>query len=266
MYEDVWDLFFSALRQQWGDCNFPILLNTESKNYPNNYGIQVINFKLKSDKDCWGRRYKNALKSVETPYVIPVLEDFVLKEKFTGRPLLEKTILWLDENPDIGVFYLHKHPYVSQQKTEFEGFGLMPQKSEYKLTTAFGIWRKEYLDKCIKGFETPWEWELYVTRSAWKFKEREYALLDDQNEVFVIPWGGVIWRGLWHPEAKTLAEKYGVDIEFSKRGFMDEDDPYRMKSVYSVRKNFPGDISNIRFWIEVWKKVKGEVRRRICEI
>lgn len=265
-YSDVWELFFKALKEQWPDCNMSIVLNTESKQYPNFEGISVVNFPSKKGKDCWGKRYKHILKVIKTPYIIPVLEDFVLQERFTGNELISKTIEWMDKNPDIGVFYLHKHPYVDQNKTEYEGFGLMPQKSEYKLSTAFGIWRKEYLNKCIRGFETPWEWEMYVTRKAWKYKEKEYALLEDQKEVFIFPYGGVIWRGLWHTDTVELAKKYGVNIDFSRRGMMDEDDPYNMKSVYSVRYHFPKKILTIKYWREFIKKIVSEIRRILCEI
>ena len=118
-------------------------------------------------------------------------KNFVLKEKFTGDEIISKIIKWLDENPNIGVFDIYKHPGASQEKTAFEGFGLMPQKVDYKLSTQFAIWRKDYLNKCIKGFENPWEWELFVTQHAWKLKEKEYALLKDQPDVFVYTRGGV---------------------------------------------------------------------------
>lgn len=265
IYADVWDLFFAGLKKQWPDLKYPVILNTESKNYPNDMGIEVHNYQPRPGKDCWGERYKNTLKDIDTEYVIPILEDFVLKERFTGNELIEQVMKWMDENPDVGVFYLHKHPYVTQQETEYPGFGLMPQKAEYKLTTAFGVWRKEYLEKCIKGFENPWEWEVYVTRYAWKLQEKEYALLDSQKEVFVFPWGGVIRRGVWHPEAVELAEKYGINIDFSKRGFMDNDDPYRTKEIYSLRRDFPGNIIKQKFWKEIRKRIITKYRRIRCE-
>ena len=199
---------------------------------------------------------------METPYVIPILDDFVLKEKFKGDELIIKVIDWLDENPDIGVFYLFKHLYASQEKTEFEGFGLVPQKAQYKLSTGFGVWRKDYLNKCIKGFETPWEWEFYVSRKAWKFPEKEYALLNDQIETFIFTRGGVIWRGFWHPEARTLAEKYNVKIDFSIRGFMDEENPLM---VYPMKEHLC-DIYKLEFWKQFCKKVKGRIRGFLCSI
>ena len=78
-YSDLWDLFFKALKIQWPDCNMPIIMNTEKKAYQNDEDIKVVNCENPRKKDCWGRRYKEALRQVNTPYVFPVLEDYVLK-------------------------------------------------------------------------------------------------------------------------------------------------------------------------------------------
>ena len=255
-YSDVWEFFFKALRVQWPDCEFPLALSTETKKF-SDPGVRVLNF----DSPCWAARFKNALKNIETPYVLHGLEDFVLKEKISGGEIISNVIKWLDENPDIGVFYLHKHSSVLQTPTEIPGFGLLPRKADYKLSTQFGIWRKEYLDKCIKGIESAWEWEGFGSIRAGRFKEKEYALLDNQPEIFEIPLGGVIRRGLWHTEAKALAEKYNVEIDFSKRGFMNENDPYRRKNAYHVGKNFPRDIFKRIFWREFCERIRAEFRK-----
>lgn len=263
-YSDVWDLFFAGLKYQWPNCKYPILLNTESKEYPNEMGVKVFHFKNGSKKDCWGKRFKNALKIINSPYVIPILDDFVLKDKFHGEPLIEKVMTWMDENPQIGVFYIHQHPYVNQDESEYPGFGLMPDCSEYKLTTCIGVWRKTYLDKCIKGIESPWEWELYSTKRAWKFKEKEYALLEGQDEPFIFTWGGVIWRGLWHYDVVKLADKYGIKIDFKKRGFMDVNDPYRSEKFYSLTAHFPKGLFSEKFWKELKQRVYLKYRKIRC--
>ncbi len=265
-FSDVWELFFKAFSIQWPDCPYKVLLNTETKDYPNDMGIEVINFPPINGRDCWGKRYKNALKSIDTPYVIPVLEDYVLKESFTGQEMIEQTMDWMDENPDIGVFYIRKHPYVIQKETEFRGFGMLPQKCDYKLATSFAVWRKVFLDKCVKGIESPWEWEVYATKRAWRFPEKMYALLESQEELFNISWGGVIRRGLWHTETKELAEKYGVDIDFSIRGVMDENDPFREKDLYKVCDHFPKDIFKGIFWKELFARFRFYWRKFICSI
>lgn len=260
-FSDVWDLFFTAFRVQWQECDMPVILSTESKKYDNAFGVKVCNFATKDGKDCWGKRLKHALKQINTPYVITILDDFVLKEKFTGQGTIRDCIKWMDENDEIGVFYLCNHPNVIQKKTDYPDFGLMPQKCDYKLTTSVGIWRKDYLNKCIKGIETPWEWEVCSTRRAWRFKEKMYALLENAPCPYNYQFGGVIWRGLWHPEAEILAKKYGIYIDFTIRGFMDEDDPYRRKNAYSIRKHFPRDILKPIFWKQSYERMVETIRK-----
>ena len=250
-YSDLWDLFFKALQVQWPDCKFPVALLSETKNHSGYPELKIINF----NSPCWGEMLKNALKEIETPYVLPFLDDFVLKEKFTGHKVIDRAVKMLDENPDIGVVYLHRHPYALQDRTEFEGFGLIPRKASYKLTTYFGLWRKTYLDKCIWGTENPWEWETLISRYAWRFKEREYALLKDSEEIFEITGGGVLKGGRWNQEAKILADRYGVKIDFLKRGFFDENE------IYHVRKHFPQDIFRKKFWLESRQRIRAGLRK-----
>lgn len=267
-FSDVWELFFKSFNQQWENCEYPIILNTESKKYLNYDGIRVINFKKSLFNNSWAIRFKRVLSKVDTPYIIPILDDFVLKDKFNGVELIHKCIDWLDRHSNIGVFYLHKHPNVINEITEFENFGRMPDKCEYKLTTAFGIWRKSYLNKSLLGIESPWEWEVNRTKRAWRYKEVEYSLLNDEPPIYNFPFGGVIWRGLWHPEAVDLAKKYNVSIDFSIRGMMDQNDPYRTKNnnKYSIIKNFPKDINKAIFWKELYNRVFNKFKKVIIEI
>lgn len=265
-FSDVWDLFFAGLKYQWSECMYPLMLNTESKDYLENTNVKVCHFSVPGKKDCWGKRYKNALKNIDTPYVMPLLEDFVIKEKFEGEALLETVMDYMDADPTIGVFYLYKHPYVKQEKTEYEGFGILPDNAKYKLTTAVGIWRKEYLDKCIKGIESPWEWEEYASKRAWRFHEKEYAMLEGEKEPYIFPYGGVIRRGLWHTETPELAQKYNVDIDFNVRGFMDVNDPFRKGREYSIRKEFPKGVFTLIFWTELRKKIYQTYRKALCKL
>lgn len=248
-YSDVWDLFFESIKVQWEDCPFDFVINTESKTYNHkDFNIKISNYMCEKG-DKWGKRYKEALKAIKTPYVIPILEDFVLTKPVVKKDYFEKIIQWMDNDTDIAVFYLYKHPYVINEKTKYEGFGQMPQKCDYKLTTAIGLWRKDTLYSYLKDFESPWEWEGYASiRASFFYKEKMYALLDNQKDIFVFPFGGVIWRGRWYTETPQIAENYGIHIDFDTRGMMDESDPFNLRGVYSLRTGFPRDIFKKVFW------------------
>lgn len=267
-FSDVWELFFKSFKINWPDCKFPIVLNTESKIYKNDINVKTINFTHGFFNNSWGKRLKSVLRQIKTPYIIPILDDFVLRNIFKGNNLIEQCIDWLEKNDNIGAFYLHRHPNVINKSTEFYRFGKMPDKCEYKLTTAFGVWRKDFLYKTILGIESPWEWEVNRTKRAWRYKEKIYALLEDDPPLFDFPFGGVIWRGLWHTEAIDLAKKYNVQIDFTVRGMMDVNDPYRLKleKEYSVVKNFPKDIFKLVFWKELFNRIKTRIRKGFLEI
>lgn len=265
-FSDVWDLFFKSLEINWPTCKYKIVLNTETKKY-NKYNVKTINFEHRLINNSWGNRYKHVLKQIDTPYVIPILDDFVLKDRFLGDTLIEKCIDWLDNYSDIAVFYFRKHLYALNQVTEFPNFCLLPSKCDYKLTTGIGIWRKTILNKTLCGYESPWEWEINRSKRVWKFNERFYAMIKDEPPIFNFPYGGVIRRGLWNLEAKELSEKYDVAINFSNRGFMDENDPFRIKkNCYSVIENFPKDIFKFIFWKNLVLRLLKRIREGLLEI
>lgn len=263
-YSDVWDLFFVALKESWEDFNYPIVLNTQAKEYQCD-GVKVVNHKLKMN-DRWGERFRDTLRKIDTPYVLPFLDDFVINERTNPNGLIEQVLDWMDENDNIDVFYLHKHPYVKNVETEFKKFGLLPQKCEYKLTTQIAIWRKDSLYHLIKDFESPWEWEMYATKKAWKSNKKYYALLDESDEPFNIVYGGVIWRGLWTKETIDIARKYNVDIDFLKRGFIDESNPRKEMEFYSIREHFPKDIFSVKFWQTLAVRLRQVIREIRCGI
>lgn len=253
IYSDVWELFFASVRQNWKNCPFEFVLNTESKQFE----MEDINLRVSNcDGDnTWGRRFRNALKSIDTPYVLPILEDFVLTDK-VDESIIYKIMEWMDKEKDISVFYIYNHPYVIKEKTKYDKFGLLPQNCPYRLTTAIGVWRTEMLYSYIKDMESPWEWEMYGSIRARRFKTKMFALLSKDDEVFKFPYGGVIRRGLWHTETPEIADKYGTNIDFTKRGFMDPNNPYRDNDLYSVRHHFPKDVFKAVFWKTTLERIK----------
>lgn len=263
-YSDVWDLFFTALKGAWEDFDYPIVLNTQSNEY-NFEGVRVINHKKRKD-DRWGERYRDTLRKIDSPYVLPILDDFVLRENTRPNKLINDVIEWMEDNKEIDVFYLNNHPHVNKIPTEYPKFGLLPRKCDYKLTTDIAVWRKESLYNYIKDFETPWEWEMYATKKAWKSNKKFYALLDKKDAPFSITYGGVIRRGLWHPEVVQIAEKYDVKIDFSERGFMDESNPFKSNDFYSIKEHFPKDVFKIKFWTTLVIRLRQVIREIRCSI
>ena len=68
-YEDVWELFFCALKDQWKDCDLEIYLNTEKKTYKFD-GLRlnkVNNYAQLNLNKAWGGRLLETLKDIISP-------------------------------------------------------------------------------------------------------------------------------------------------------------------------------------------------------
>lgn len=262
-YSDIWDLFFESIRVQWPDCPYKIVLNTQEKEYVyKDMHISVHHCNVKGKQDRWGERFRKTLDDIDTPYVLPMLEDFVLNAPAKNAKLIQRVIEWMDSNPKVSVFYLHVHPSVMPSGGEYPGFGLLPQSCDYRLTTAIGVWRKDRLRQHLRDFETAWEWEVNGSKRASRYVDHMYAIVPEHSEmeVFSFPYGGVVRRGLWHTDILELVERYGVEMDLNNRDFFDPEDPFRYREIYSLRKNFPGNMIQKIFWKTIWDRMRKKIR------
>lgn len=266
-YSDVWDLLFASIKQQWPNCPYPFVMDAQNLEYQNpDFRIRTHfhrTLRKPPKKDCWGKRFRETLRDIDTPYVMPWLDDFVLTDPMDRADLIEEVMDFMDANPQVTVVYLHAYPkwcFTLEESEELPGFGKMPNVCSYKLTTGQAIWRRDRLHDLIRDDESPWEWEMFGSfRACIQHTGDFYSMLgglEDRahSDIFHVPEGGVIWRGLWHPETEELVKKYGVSLDLSKRGMMDVNNPYREKPIddYRVREHMKEDFFKKIWWKHLW--------------
>lgn len=223
--EDLWEGFFKALSVQWPEMDMPIVMNTETKSY--SYpGYDIKTFKPSvNKKQTWSERLISVLNHVETEFVLLFLEDFWLAQKVDDE-FFRKTLCWMKENPDVANFsFFPCLPGTNIDDGRFERFELRPQDCEYKFNCQVGLWRTKELISFFRLHESPWEWELYGSIRAGRCKQKFYSLKESVPYVFYYgdPLKGcMVCRGKWvKDQVMPLVEMYGLDIDFSKRGFYD---------------------------------------------
>lgn len=223
-YSDLWDPFFYLFHTYWPQCQFKVLLSTESKDYQNGeIDIEVVHPKDKKDVP-WGKRIKLAVKKINTPYIILLLDDFFLTN-FVDTQKIETCIKWLDENEDIANFSFVPSLWKDSPDRDFPGFELRPNGGRYKVNCQAGLWRTEMLYELIKPYEDPWEFEWRASCRSdlkpWRF----YAAAKPKPWVFDYDFssgGGGVHRGKWTTGVKTLFDKHNIKMDFSLRGWDDE--------------------------------------------
>lgn len=102
-YEDLWAPFFTLLKKYWNP-EYPIVLNTESKDF-NFEGLNIKTLKLFENKNVeWSERLRITLENIDSEYVITLLDDFFL-EKSVDNNKINQCVKWMDENQNIAAFY-----------------------------------------------------------------------------------------------------------------------------------------------------------------
>lgn len=262
-YEDAWYPFFECLWHFAGELPYPIVLNTEKKQYRDaHYQVQCVN-QLRSLHPTWSKRLLHVLESVETPYVFFLLEDYFLKDRF-DRERLECVISYLDGHPDVGLVDVGPHWASSPEEAarnfaedgEMEDEFRERNKPSFNITCTPGIWRIEALRQILRPHEDVWDFEIYsgirAKKLGWKvvrYVTRTPVIYEYDYQL----WSGMgITAGHWLPNNKPFFESLGIrGVNYDRLGIMEA------TSIEEVRKK---NRSNPFVML---KKIPRKIRKRL---
>jgi len=225
-YEDVWPLFFSALKDNWENCDLQIYLNTEKKVFHfDGLRLNLINSYAESGKDQpWGGRLIETLKAINKEYIINLFDDFVLEQKVDIEKIA-KCITAMINNKQIAVFYFSNIPGINLEDKLHDGFELIGARNDYRLNSAPALWRREKLIEFTGEIDSPWAWEFFGSARTFGKKDLFYCAKKNEENIFVYNYalGGAIRRGRWvESVARPLIEKYNLKIDLKVRGCASE--------------------------------------------
>ncbi|MGL5485105.1 MAG: hypothetical protein ACRDC6_02305 [Shewanella sp.] len=219
-YEDVWQAFFSALREYWPNCKLEIILNTETKTVMfDSLNTNKVNRNSNLKNPYWGERLLNVLKFVDKEFVITLFDDFIIEDKVNVERIAY-CINNMIENESIGVFYFN-NVAITKNK-HYDGFCKLNSITDYKVNSCPAIWRKKVLQEMTGVTDNPWAWEFFGSARAYGEKYEFHCVTQDSENVFVYQYqlGGAIRRGKWVRDVIMPAiEKYDLLLEPSIRGF-----------------------------------------------
>lgn len=227
-YDDLWFPYFEIFKNQWKDCKYPIILNTESKTYTHDgLDIKCLNLYKEGEDVPWSDRMIETLKYVDTEYVLITLDDHFLispvdSEKFEGAFDIIKNHKRISALSFIA--------YVpANEKTKWRGnFGLWKMNKYFRVNLDTAIWRKKALLRNLKKGENAWEFELNATeRALWDFTEY-YRYKHGAEPILDISFhlrkGYGLIRGKWCWRNPELFKQFNIPMDFSKRGYMDKEE------------------------------------------
>lgn len=217
-YCDIWDNFFNLKELFWPDCPFDTYLVTESIGY-NRKDVIVI----KAGFGNWSSRYRNAVNSVNTPYVVPFFEDFFISDRIDTQRFMDILQYVIDNNIDFinmddGFENILGRPDL---KIVDDYYAIIPHHLPYAVDTAASIWRRDYLLRTLgDGDYSAWQFELdrcNEAKTAEGISGKIYLDLRQSLNVSKIP---VVIQGKYYPPAIRSFKKKGYLITTGNRKIM----------------------------------------------
>ena len=224
-FEDCWEPFFKLFKLFWPDCPYPIVLNTETKDYQYE-GLNITCSMVaagESGRIGWSECLMRALDVIETPYILYLQEDYFLEAPVRAHVL--GSLLDEMKAPNIGAIRLSGSDGVGP----FHEIGSnliveVDKGAKWRLSLQAALWRKSLLRELIRKHETPWQLESYGSFRTRRFKEKICCVNHEifsapGNEIFPYTPTGVIAGGWVQNIVEPLFAKHKIDIDFSVRGF-----------------------------------------------
>jgi len=234
-FEDCWDPFFWLFYKYWEDHSTLIMLNTEKKTFTFN-GLNIISSQSNLGIDhhlTWSGCLINALKAIKTPLVLYFQEDYFLEKPVLIDIINEFAKLMLKDNSIkyIGLTNsgnLRSFKEWSKEHSLWE----VSKESRYRISTQCALWDRETLISYLRPEENGWMFEIFGTRRSKKrndlFLTANQDLFNNENQIVFYQPTGII-KGKWLKTIPFLFEKEGLKMDFSKRGFYVERNPFFRK-------------------------------------
>ena len=155
-YSDIWPYFFRIFNKYWTDCKYPLYLVTNNKTYE---GANVIKT---GDEIDWVTRTKYAIESLDTKYVLLLLEDYFIG-KHVDSIEFDKLLSFVN---DMDVKYL-RLTNVPRSRFSKDNLFELYSDEEYAINLQASIWEKDYLLELLNSVNgNAWDFEVNLLKNA----------------------------------------------------------------------------------------------------
>lgn len=220
-YEDAWLPYMKLAEKFWPDCPYQFYLNTEHKPFSNaGFPVTVLNVLVKDDEKNvpWGKRLKDCLLRIQSPYVIIMLEDFFLQAPVNQEELARCINLMENDERYAAIYFKQIAGFTEVDDAEPKYFQMKENKM-YKLNLQAGIWRKSDLEALVEDDDSPWSFE-FVGQDRLEGRDKIFLCSMDgthyKMDGAVFPYltgrttGYGIWTGKWLWNNDQLFRKNGI--------------------------------------------------------
>ena len=162
-YADIWPVFFARFFKYWPDCPFPIYLGAVNKFHES---ARVLPLRAADHKN-WSSRAVEHLNQIKTPYVLMMLEDYMV-DRPVDNALLDK-LLTLMDRLDLHAIRLFPEPPPALAMPGVPLIGFQGEGQPNRTSTHATIWRRDSLIALIRPGESLWEFEINASIRSNRF-------------------------------------------------------------------------------------------------
>lgn len=216
-FKDCWEPMIFSIKKYWSDCPFPIFFIS---NYDEIEDDKIKFIKVGKDLGFCSN-LKNALKKIESDFIIYFQEDYFLTKSVNTCNIL-KHINHCYEN-DIDFLKIHANDFFYRDNLRIGNtdYCSNPANLRYSINTAIAIWDKKLLESlCIDGY-TGWQWERniieYIKDEKIEINSRViHSSKINELSIRTID-GGAVAKGLWTITGYNFLKQFGFGSLIEKR-------------------------------------------------
>ena len=200
-YSDVLHVFEQLFLKYWSDCPYDIVLSTDFK--VESYSLDYSNVVASGDLPN-GTRDFHALKTITTPYILWMPEDFWITSNVSNGDM--QRFLEYAKEYDAGHLRLNKLSWEKADVFDNNDELFAVRQGAYRLTHG-GIWETRLLMPLLEKYDNTWDFE---RKSSFDIIACDRLILAARLYKFpVVP---VVWRGRLIRESERIMNAHGIDV------------------------------------------------------
>lgn len=212
-YADLHEPFLVSFRKHWPDCPWLVVLLTETACGVTPGGPSPRPFDrviMTGLGKCWSVMMAEALRQIETPYVILMMDDYLL----SGRVSTEKVIRRFEQAKAFSAANLRLVPS-PKGGLAFRDTDLLecPKNTAYCVSCQVGFWARDYLLGLVER-----------TKSAWEFEREGSFMVGGETRPILhamtleFPFVDSVHKGCWEKAGLAVCRANGIAPDLTKRG------------------------------------------------
>lgn len=196
--EDLWKPLEQTYLRYWHNINFPIYLTTNHKVFESN----LFESLMIGDELSWSDNLIKSLNKIQQNYVLLTFDDLFLTSQVDHLFLLSLINRAIQE--EFNYFQLYRS--ISKGRRLDNLIFKKLNKTKYKNSTIWSLWKKDVLLNLLEEKENAWEFEIKGNIRSFKY-DKFYSTRKN-----VIPFINGIVKGVWNPLAKNKLKSLGFSI------------------------------------------------------